>query len=60
MELHGGQTAALQALINQSDELDRLKRAVQSCGLSLKLLGIDDGGGLAGTSSGETHCSGSR
>lgn len=35
---HGSQVAALVALFRQVDELERLKRAVNSCGLSAELL----------------------
>jgi hypothetical protein len=38
IELHGGQTAALEALIRQADELQRLQRAVRAMGLSPEIL----------------------
>jgi len=41
VEKHGSQTAALEALIRQADELERLKRAVRGCGLSPALLAME-------------------
>lgn len=38
IEMHGSQTAALEALLRQADELERLKRAVRALGLSPELL----------------------
>lgn len=38
IDLHGSQTAALEALIRKSDELDRLKRAVRGLGMSPEIL----------------------
>ena len=38
IEMHGSQTAALEALLRQADELARLKRAVRALGLSPELL----------------------
>ena len=38
LDLHGSQTAALEALILKSDELDRLKRAVRGLGMSPEIL----------------------
>ena len=34
IERHGSKTAALEALIRQADELDRLKRALRATGMS--------------------------
>jgi hypothetical protein len=42
VEKYGSHTGALEALLRQADELDRLKAAVRSCGLKPELL-------LAGT-----------
>jgi hypothetical protein len=38
IEMHGSQTAALEALLRQADELARLKAAVRGLGLSPELL----------------------
>jgi hypothetical protein len=38
IELHGGHTAALESLIRQADELQRLKRAIRAMGLSPEIL----------------------
>jgi hypothetical protein len=38
IELHGSHTAALEALIRQADELERLRRAVRALGLSPEIL----------------------
>jgi len=38
VEKHGSHTAALEALLRQADELDRLKAAVRGAGLKSELL----------------------
>lgn len=38
IDLHGSQTAALEALLQQADELSRLKAAVRALGLSPEIL----------------------
>jgi hypothetical protein len=38
IDQHGSETAALEALLRQADDLERLKRAVRACGLSPELL----------------------
>jgi hypothetical protein len=38
IELHGSHTAALEALIRQADELERLRRAVRALGFSPEIL----------------------
>lgn len=38
VDKHGSETAALEALLRQVDELERLKQAIRMCGLSPALL----------------------